>query len=706
MSSHKYTISFFDNNRDNFPRQEDLTFEDLKIRLNEAARKKYSGKNELEAMICGKFIKNKRMAKYLAFRTIITYDIDNYRYNLKDLLNDCISCLGNIRYLYYTTISNTYSNPRIRILIFPDVNIPTTNYSTICEKLAIDIFSESILQAIDKASYSPMQLMYVPAAAANDYKCYSNNGNVISIEKYLNVKNTKHSANNFLADYKNLPLQNFDETKIWHILDQYDVEETDYHEWFKVCQALHHQYSGNEKGLEIFITWSLRDSRESKEDIEKHAAYKYKTIRSECENPVSFASIIKLVNDKKKLPATGIDRNFSALDMNEFIDVKYNKKFEVVGIKSTYKNFEIMCRHYAIKISYDIISKEIVNSLNEKNQNSFVGIIQSAMILNNMERALGLTYINLMAETNKINSFKNIMDNVIWDGADRLNAFYDTITVEDSYKQTRNLYLLKWLQQMLYLTLHDGPRKIARNLLVLQSKQYCGKSTWIKSLLPAYLGDYIGEGLHLDIGDSMSVLSCIKKIFVELGELEQSFKATDINQFKAFFGRTKDELNIKYLACPVSYTRTTSFLGTINEISFLKDKSGNTRFLVLPIQNADGFHDIDMLQLYRQIIDSMGYINFELTDDEREQQRIINEEFQQPDLIEEQFINIYETEFETGGTYHSCTEILEQIGYSKRDINHTRRCDIANSLRKYNFKYRKNNKKWCVKLKKENENDY
>lgn len=703
MHTYKYTISFFSNNRDNFPKQEDLTFEELKIRLNSAARRKYNGKNELEGMICGKFIKNKRLAKYLMFRSIITYDVDNYKYDLQKLINECMLNLNDIKYLYYTTISNSYSNPRIRILIFPNMNIPTDDYSNICEKLAKDIFCENVLHAIDKSSYSPMQLMYVPNISGTDYKCYSQDGGTVNIEKYINIKNNE---NNFLSEYKNLPLSNFDDAKIWQILDQYDVEETDYYEWFKVCQALHHQYSGNEKGLEIFTTWSLRDSREIKEDITKHTAAKYKTIKSECENPVTFASIIKLVNDKKKLPATGINRNFIALNSNDFIDVKYNKNFEVVGIKSTYKNFEIMCRHYFIKISYDIISKEIVNSLNEKDQNSFIAIVQSAMILNNMDRSLAVSYINLMAQNNKINSFKNIMDNVTWDGNDRLNVFYNTITVEEDYKDTRNLYLLKWLQQMLYLALHDGPRKIARNLLILQSKQYCGKSTWIKSLLPDYLSDYIGEGLHLDINDSMSVLSCIKKIFVELGELEQSFKATDINQFKAFFGRTKDELNIKYLACPMTYIRTTSFLGTINEVSFLKDKSGNTRFLVLPIQNADGFHDIDMLQLYRQIIDTMGYINFELTDDEREKQRLINEEFQQPDLIEEQFINIYEIEFEGEGSYHNCTEILEQIGYSKRDINHIRRCDIANTLRKYNFKYRKNNKKWCVKLKKENKNEF
>ena len=199
-------------------------------------------------------------------------------------------------------------------------------------------------------------------------------------------------------------------------------------------------------------------------------------------------------------------------------------------------------------------------------------------------------------------------------------------------------------------------------------------------------------------GRKFSVFSA-KKIFVELGELEQSFKRADINQFKAIFGRTKDELNIKFLAHPVTYIRTTSFLGTVNEVSFLKDKTGSTRFLVLPVEKLNGYHNIDMLQLYRQIIDTIGYVDFELTSKESEQQRIINEEFEQPDSLDEMFTSNFEIEFDEGGEYMKCHEALEQIGYSKRDIKHNLRCDMGNILRKYNFKYRKNTKTFKLKLK-------
>ena len=47
----------------------------------------------------------------------------------------------------------------------------------------------------------------------------------------------------------------------------------------------------------------------------------------------------------------------------------------------------------------------------------------------------------------------------------------------------------------------------------------------------------------------------------------------------------------------------------------------------------------------------------------------------------------------------NCTDILEQIGYSKRDINYNRRLDLEAVLDKYKFKYRKDLKKWLVKIK-------
>lgn len=709
MHNPKYRISFFNSNRDTLPKQKDLTFEEILDYFRNATRVNFVSKDNLEAMICGTFIKNERTTEALTCRSIITYDIDNYQYDLDVLITSVTECLKNNTYIYYTTASSTFANPRLRILLFISNPVARTDYNRISEKIAKDLFNKDILTALDSASYSAMQLMYLPNFVNLEFKNGKNIGKLIDFDKYKDIEATDKlstTEDDFALDYVNYPLMITDD-KVKEILLNYDCNEVDYHGWVEVLLALHHQYKGGDKGLEFFINWSLTDNNISEKGRYENGSvidvctYKYKNAKSNILNPITFASIIYKVNEKKRLPSEVNDWfEFEAVKpLSIFKDVKRNKEGYITKILSTYANFRIMCDYYNLKISYDIISKENVNSLNIKNQNSLLAIVISTMILNGMDKGLGALYINLMGENNQINTFKNIMDNVTWDGTDRLESFYKTIEVEEEYLEVRDLYLLKWLQQMLYLTLYDGRRKIARNLLVFQSSQKIGKSTWLMSLLPDHLSQYIGEGLELDPTSSTKMLMCFKKIFAELGELEQSFKKADINQFKAIFGRTKDELNIKYLPHPVTYTRTTSFLGTVNEINFLKDKTGSTRFLVLPVKKVNGYHGIDMLQVYKQIIETIGYIDFELNEEQSERQRVINQEFEQPDIMDEMFTNVFETEFIEGGEYMSCTEILEQIGYHKRDVKHNIRCDIANTLRKYKFDYRKNVKKWKVKLK-------
>ena len=718
MHNQKHNVSLFDNNRDIFVKEKSFTFEELYRHLEKESEKKFVSKDELSAIVCGTFIDKKRTAKNLLCRSIITYDIDYYNHDLDHLTSYIANCLHDYKYIYYTTSSSTFKTPKLRLLLFVDRDINNDDYKTVSKNIAkhflAELFKESnyrkekktVDSAFDKCSYSPSYLMYLPINASDDFKLNKNNGKLIDIENHVNQDN---DVENFCTEeFNRIPLAISDD-KIKITLSNYDPTNLDYHEWLEVLLALHHQYEGGDDGLEILINWSLTDkkisekNRYQKGNVEEVCTYKYRKLDlTSLDKIVKFSTIIYKSNLNKKIPVNFNIVNYKPipLDGNIFVDFKWNKKTgEITGVKPTYNNFEAMCRYYNIEISYDIITKENVNSLNEKDQNSLNSIIQSTMILNNMDRGLTAPYIYLMANRNKINTVKIIMDNVIWDGQDRLRDFYNTVEVDDKYKDARDIYLLKWLKQSLYLVLHEGDRKICRNLLIFQGGQKGGKSTWVNNLLPKHLGDYIGEGLRLNLNNSTDLLSCLKKWYVELAELEQSFKITDINQWKAFFGRRKDELNIKYVASPLVVERTTSFIGTVNEVSFLKDKSGSTRFLVLPVKKLNGYHGIDMLQLKKQIIETSGYMDFELDDNECEMQRLINEDFEQPNILEEQFLNVFEIEVVGDGIYLNCTEIFEQIGYSKRDVNRPMQCDLANILRKYNFNRQTDTKKWNVKLK-------
>ena len=705
MQTPKYKISFFTNCYANVANEKELSFDEILDYFIKAARREFIAKEQLEAMICGTLTEGKRTAESLICRSIITYDIDYYKHNLDILLAYIKECLKDNTYICYTTASSTFDKPRIRILVFVNKTMTANEYRVVSLNVAKDLFKEffnSDVGKIDDASYSPCYLMYLPIFR-KDFKTLKNDGELLDISEYLSleIKEETTEIQEFVKTAKNTPLSISDD-RVREVLAEYNVEDTDRDSWLKVCQGLHHQYKGSEDGYKLFLEWSLTDTRFSETQIRSDTKTAYYSLKSNRSNPISFASTIGIVNDKKKLLPTKECNDVELVQempKNKFVHLKLNAKGFVTKTKSTYENFKIMCNHYGVKLNYDIITKRNVNTFNMTNDNLVAGTLGSLMVLNDMEREAAHIYSEMLAHDNTINSFKDILDSITWDGKSRLREFYDTVIIDDEFKEIRDTYLLKWLQQMLYLTTYEGVRKVARQILVFQGLQDGGKSTWLMNLMPADLREnYIGEGLLLT-GNHTEQRALLSYVFVELAELEQSFKHTDINAFKAFFGRTKDELNLKFAKYTVKYPRNTSFLGTINEKTFLKDKTGSTRFLVLSATKLNGYHDIDMLQLYKEILETTDYVNFELNQEDKLKQKLINEEFEQPNLLEETFLDNFELKFDEGGQYMNCSEMLTQLSLGVKDFTYSRKADIKHIVDKYKFKYRKDLKKWLVKIK-------
>lgn len=715
-----YKISFFDNVKDVVPKEKLLTFDEILSYFRVVSRKQFKGKDNLEGMICGSFLRPQRDSTSLTYRSIVTYDIDNYNDNIDELLNLVKDCLKNNTYIYYTTTSSTKDKPRIRLMLFIEGNIEAAKYNSVTRNIAAEIFPKELRDGIDSSSYSPMQLMFLPCMVNNNFRCGKNVGDLIDTSLYLEEKEEIKDEEDFeslskelVSYHKNLPLE-IPREKIDETLNAYDCSQTDYYSWFTVCQALHHQFKGGEEGLEVFTNWSLSDDRYNQDQIKRECRDKYYSLKRKTDNPITFASVISLVNKKKgnKDDAGGIIHKM--IEPSKFKDfkIKYSKKGEAVitGIKCTYTNFKILCREYKISIAYDIILKRNISSVDntpvEVDDNYTYGHICNLCNLNNIDRGLVREFIHMLAQDNKYNSFKFIMDNVTWDGVSRFDDFCNTIEVPKPYYEVRRLYLKKWLQQMLYLSLNEDKynRKIGRYILVFQGGQYGGKTTWVKNLLPAeYSDNYIGTGRVLDTHNDMNIYGNIKYLIVELGELEQSFKKSDINNFKAFFGRYEDTLNIKYLAHPVTFMRTTSFVASVNETSFLKDPTGSTRFFVLPVKDINGMHGLDMLQLYKEILETTDIYKFDMTKEEREIQAVGNKEFEMPDIIEEVFLDNFDVIAEKDeGDYFSAVQILEQMGYGKKDITHNRRIDIGRVLTKYKCYQNTHLRKWKLKIKQDN----
>lgn len=173
-----------------------------------------------------------------------------------------------------------------------------------------------------------MQLIFLPNRCNDEFKCGKNIGHIFDANEFLDghfnedvilpsnnetsegnvkleLKDDLNSLSKELISYhKNLPLE-ITREKIDETLSNYNCNETDYYSWFTVCQALHHQFKGDREGLDIFINWSLTDDRYKEKEIRRECENKYYSLKKKTDNPVTFASVIKAVNEKKGLPSKG-----------------------------------------------------------------------------------------------------------------------------------------------------------------------------------------------------------------------------------------------------------------------------------------------------------------------------------------------------------------------------------------------------------------
>ena len=90
-----------------------------------------------------------------------------------------------------------------------------------------------------------------------------------------------------------------------------------------------------------------------------------------------------------------------------------------------------------------------------------------------------------------------------------------------------------------------------------------------------------------------------------MGEIESTFKKSDIDQLKAFVTARTDELRLPYDRAFTTYQRRTAFYASVNAREFLTDTSGNRRFWVLAVKDINVNHGVDMQQMWAEVKETM-----------------------------------------------------------------------------------------------------
>lgn len=187
-----------------------------------------------------------------------------------------------------------------------------------------------------------------------------------------------------------------------------------------------------------------------------------------------------------------------------------------------------------------------------------------------------------------VNRFNPVIDRinaVEWDGSERVETFFiDFLGTKDN--QYIREVTKKWLVGAVARALHPG---IKFELMpVLIGSQGIGKSTLCSLLCPEYFLDNLPSLSGINKDNLMLIQNAW---IVEVAELSAMSK-TAIEGTKAFISTRVDKFKAPYASTVEDHPRRCVFIGTTNETEFLKDKTGNRRFLPVECGINDAKKDV------------------------------------------------------------------------------------------------------------------
>lgn len=295
---------------------------------------------------------------------------------------------------------------------------------------------------------------------------------------------------------------------------------------------------------------------------------------------------------------------------------------EKIAILPTSANLRHLIKSYGISMIYDeaIKSQEIIipsadyYSHDLTNEANYQRILDLA-VLNGIPLSVA-DRIPVVMQENTINPVRDWILSKEWDKKSRILELCDTLVVDDSDIALTEKIIKTWLIQCV-AALDKGQIGLKLNksaiakyelILVLQGSQGLKKTSWFKSLLPhevngkRFAERYIKDGSNLDLNSKDSIKQNISCWINELGELDATFKKSDIAALKAFCSNSKDRIRLPYAKTECDFIRSCSFCGSVNDEQFLSDTTGSRRFGVVRVLGIYE-HDIDMQQLWREVWD-------------------------------------------------------------------------------------------------------
>lgn len=242
-----------------------------------------------------------------------------------------------------------------------------------------------------------------------------------------------------------------------------------------------------------------------------------------------------------------------------------------------------------------------------------------------------------------------------WDEkTDYILQLCQTVTTTDD--QLWIFCFRKWLVAMVASLMHDPI--VNHTVLAFSGKQGIGKTSFILNLVPPDLKDYSFSG-SINPANKDTLIQLAECMLINLDELE-NLNRSELGALKELITKSSIRLRRPYGFTTENLPRRASFAGSINGKEFLRDCTGNRRFLCFEVEQINYQHNVPLDRVYAQAVHLVNNgFPFYFNSEEIQMVNQSNEQFRAMSVEEELLLTYFDPcEAEDADFLFSTTQLV------------------------------------------------
>ncbi|MFT4159610.1 VapE domain-containing protein [Shinella sp.] len=369
-----------------------------------------------------------------------------------------------------------------------------------------------------------------------------------------------------------------------------------HNDWIRIMMAAHYGTGG--AGVDPFVAWSLSDATYA--DDEEVIRRKWRSLAMK-PNGVKLGTLLKALSDAGKgALIEEVLRSPAAEDFPNDIDLPVETAAPAFmtnkgRIEPNYRNTQRAVEAARLGVGFDELSQRAVlraerlpwtADIERELTDDLIRIVREWVMEQfgfEPKREDLSDVLFALATKNTFNPIVEYLDSLAWDGVHRIDRMFPAYfgAPDGAYEcAVGRKLMLAAVRRM------RRPGVKFDTVPIVEGRQGSGKTSALRILGGMWHSD--AELGRLDGKDSAGALHGVW--IMELGELTAMNKA-EVENLKAFVTRTEDRYRPPYGKTVKTYPRRCVFVGTTNSASYLRDHTGNRRYL--PV--STGAIDLDAL---------------------------------------------------------------------------------------------------------------